>query len=298
MPDAPKLDVLPLDAEEPLANKVAVDRGDVKGDGEQGRIVDMDLPLKLNVGGKLFWTTRRTLRNLPQSKLGRMFGGAFGEPTAGPDGAYFVDREPRRFHHILDFYRNLELNLAVTVLGPTHQLSLARALRYDALYLGIEPLQQALEALFPRCTRCGISRLEVTSRLCAARPSAASASALLLLQAGTPSASKRAENEDKQNNDNEKEEDVADYDQDEGEGEARVRTKQERTMASANATKSKPVRSAPPRLVVDADGRLLRPRPGSGRRPRAKARSQATTTRPTPASGRRGSGRTCSSGVP
>lgn len=60
----------------------------------------------LNVGGRLFTTTRMTLTSEPESVLGRMFDVSSHIPPARlVDGAYFLDANPDVFEVILDFLR-------------------------------------------------------------------------------------------------------------------------------------------------------------------------------------------------
>eukprot|EP00088_Acartia_fossae_P033870 TRINITY_DN3474_c0_g1_i4.p1 TRINITY_DN3474_c0_g1~~TRINITY_DN3474_c0_g1_i4.p1 ORF type:complete len:240 (-),score=19.63 TRINITY_DN3474_c0_g1_i4:286-1005(-) len=62
--------------------------------------------ITLNVGGKLFTTTRMTLTSVPESVLGRMFDVSSPFPPARIlDGAYFVDSNPAVFSVILDYLR-------------------------------------------------------------------------------------------------------------------------------------------------------------------------------------------------
>ena len=59
----------------------------------------------LNVGGRVFCTTRATLCADPHSKLARMFSSA--PPLVATDGtgAYVIDRSPELFAHVLQFLR-------------------------------------------------------------------------------------------------------------------------------------------------------------------------------------------------
>jgi len=60
----------------------------------------------LNVGGRLFTTTRMTLTSEPESVLGRMFDLSSPIPPARLlDGAFFLDANPDVFEVILDFLR-------------------------------------------------------------------------------------------------------------------------------------------------------------------------------------------------
>lgn len=62
--------------------------------------------IELNVGGKSFSTTLRTLRRFPGSYLEVMFSGRHEKPALqGPDGSFFIDRSGTYFQYILDFLR-------------------------------------------------------------------------------------------------------------------------------------------------------------------------------------------------
>lgn len=62
--------------------------------------------ITLNVGGKLFTTTRMTLLSESESVIGRMFDLSSPIPPAKLiNGAYFIDANPEVFEVILDFLR-------------------------------------------------------------------------------------------------------------------------------------------------------------------------------------------------
>lgn len=58
----------------------------------------------LNVGGHRFETSRQTLTSVPDTYLSSMFSGRF-ELTPDDDNAYFIDRDGRHFHHVINFLR-------------------------------------------------------------------------------------------------------------------------------------------------------------------------------------------------
>jgi len=61
----------------------------------------------LNVGGKIFHTTRSTLSVDPNSMLAKMFDPALPITSAkDEDGAWFIDRDPKYFRAILNFLRD------------------------------------------------------------------------------------------------------------------------------------------------------------------------------------------------
>lgn len=63
--------------------------------------------VKLNVGGTLFLTASSTLLNCPHEEQPTYFSQAFGAVTLPVDdgGAYFIDRDPTYFRHILNWLR-------------------------------------------------------------------------------------------------------------------------------------------------------------------------------------------------
>ena len=62
------------------------------------------LEINLNVGGTLFTTSLSTLTRFPETMLGAMFSGRH-ELHKNAAGAYFIDRDGRHFHEILNFLR-------------------------------------------------------------------------------------------------------------------------------------------------------------------------------------------------
>lgn len=109
-------------------------------------------PLKLNVGGRVFCTTRHTLLDSPRSApdgggyLGRLLGGGGtgGGSESGSqgrfaaaatvDGAVFIDRDPRGFELVLAFLRGYDVEY------PENDAQLAGQLESDALFYGIPGL--------------------------------------------------------------------------------------------------------------------------------------------------------------
>eukprot|EP00026_Physarum_polycephalum_P004039 Phypoly_transcript_04056.p1 GENE.Phypoly_transcript_04056~~Phypoly_transcript_04056.p1 ORF type:complete len:720 (+),score=149.53 Phypoly_transcript_04056:104-2263(+) len=65
--------------------------------------------VKLNVGGKLFTTYKSTLMTYPDTMWARMFSSSAEIAKKGPDGEYFLDRNPDLFAIVLEFYRNKAL---------------------------------------------------------------------------------------------------------------------------------------------------------------------------------------------
>ena len=78
-----------------------------KWEQEKKRIASthtFDPQVKLNVGGQLFVTSTATLTNCPNTMLGDMFSGRHALPK-DETGSYFIDRDGRNFHEILNFLR-------------------------------------------------------------------------------------------------------------------------------------------------------------------------------------------------
>lgn len=102
----------------------------------------------LNVGGKLFTTTRMTLAaKEPFSMLSRMFANETGEYNINPSatdasGAYLIDRSPTYFEPILNYLRHgkLILDTGVNIHGVLE----------EALFFGIESLVPLLESLIEK----------------------------------------------------------------------------------------------------------------------------------------------------
>ena len=59
----------------------------------------------LDVGGHKFTTSRQTLTSIPDTYFASFFSGRF-QLTPDAEGAYFIDRDGRHFHHILNFLRD------------------------------------------------------------------------------------------------------------------------------------------------------------------------------------------------
>ncbi|XP_078078499.1 BTB/POZ domain-containing protein KCTD21-like [Mustelus asterias] len=99
----------------------------------------MSGPITLNVGGKLYTTSLKTLTRYPESMLGLMFNGAL--PTSkDQQGNYFIDRDGKIFRHILNFLRTSHLDLPVGF----QELEL---LNREADFFQIKPLLEALQTV-------------------------------------------------------------------------------------------------------------------------------------------------------
>ncbi|XP_077996377.1 uncharacterized protein LOC144449677 [Glandiceps talaboti] len=73
-------------------------------------IGSVDVTVYLNVGGKLYTTSRSTLTRYPDSMLGAMFGGDFAT-QADSEGNVVIDRDGEMFRHVLNFLRTGNLRL-------------------------------------------------------------------------------------------------------------------------------------------------------------------------------------------
>ncbi|KAI9095216.1 BTB/POZ protein [Phlyctochytrium arcticum] len=93
--------------------------------------------LTLNVGGSLFQTFRSTIERFPRSLLAKLIEHDRYSYALNPrDGSrmFFVDRDPRFFHIILDFYR-MDLKTEHLLFYP-HNLVVS-GLRQDLEYFGL-----------------------------------------------------------------------------------------------------------------------------------------------------------------
>ena len=61
--------------------------------------------VKINVGGRMFTTSLKTLRRESESVLALMFSGNF-DLKKEDDGLFFIDRDGTSFHHILNYLRD------------------------------------------------------------------------------------------------------------------------------------------------------------------------------------------------
>lgn len=92
--------------------------------------------IQLDVGGHFFSTTLQTLTKVRNTMLASMFSGRFELKTA-EDGRYFIDRDGTHFRYILNYLRDLELEL------PS-DIQIRKELLREAQYYNIEGLIQLL----------------------------------------------------------------------------------------------------------------------------------------------------------
>eukprot|EP00729_Bicosta_minor_P004021 gene4021-10844_t len=62
--------------------------------------------VKIDMGGTRFTTARSTLKACPESLLAAMFSGRYQQLPDEQEGSFFIDRDGRYFHHILNYLRS------------------------------------------------------------------------------------------------------------------------------------------------------------------------------------------------
>ena len=125
--------------------------------------------ITLNVGGKLFTTTRMTLLSESESVIGRMFDISSPLPPAKlVDGAYFIDANPEVFEVILDFlrYKTVIIPAQIPVEAVLVQ---ARYFGLDDLILQVSERNQAQKVK----VNAGGKVFETTRRTLMQQPSSA-----------------------------------------------------------------------------------------------------------------------------
>lgn len=86
-----------------------------KEDKNESKTKINDDRVRLNVGGVIFETSTKTLRNVPNSRLSNLR--LHDENFDSTKKEYFFDRSPYIFDYILNFYRTGELHLPVNECG-------------------------------------------------------------------------------------------------------------------------------------------------------------------------------------
>ena len=94
--------------------------------------------VKLNVGGVIFQTSHSTLLKEPESALAGIVTGG-NKLAKDQDGCYFIDRDARRFKHILNYLRDGEIPSKVAK-------EMGEELLAEAKYFGIQSLASNLKA--------------------------------------------------------------------------------------------------------------------------------------------------------
>ena len=92
--------------------------------------------VKLDVGGNLFTTTSATLTRFPDTMIGAIFSGRHAL-IKDEAGVYFIDRDGRHFHYILNFLRSPETFDRSVLKWST---ILAAELKNEAEYYGLKDL--------------------------------------------------------------------------------------------------------------------------------------------------------------
>ena len=99
----------------------------------------MDEWIKLNVGGQIFLTTKRTLLSEPNSMLANMFSGEFSPGAKDELEAYMIDRTPEYFKPILNYLRTKELIMDQNISK--------NGVLAEARYFGIQGLVDQIEEM-------------------------------------------------------------------------------------------------------------------------------------------------------
>ena len=120
----------------------------------------MDEWIKLNVGGQIFLTTKRTLLSEPNSMLANMFSGEFSPGDKDELGAYMIDRTPEYFKPILNYLRTKELIMDQNISK--------NGVLAEARYFGIQGLVDQIEEMgkkrIPDSLRQALDRITMNSR--------------------------------------------------------------------------------------------------------------------------------------
>jgi len=119
--------------------------------------------ITLNVGGKLFTTTRNTLTRYPDTMLARMFSiSETWKSAVDANGAYLIDRSPEYFEPILNFLRQgiLIINEGVNQRGVLEE---ARFFGLIEIVNELESELQTIERQKQSVTRSEFMRLLMTT---------------------------------------------------------------------------------------------------------------------------------------
>jgi len=108
------------------------------------QIVDPNELIRLNVGGQIMMTRRKTLTKVPNSILAKLFDGSYQNILRSDyDGSYFLDYNPVLFSHLLDQLRAFKINESV-VFRPPLSSSSSKPFNQILQDFGL-PLPQRLE---------------------------------------------------------------------------------------------------------------------------------------------------------
>jgi len=143
-----------------LNAKIQLEKSELKAwDAQQAHFADVqtfESTIKLNVGGRQYFTSLSTLRQYPDTMLGAMFSGRH---TILPDadGSYFIDRDGTHFRHILNLLRSPKTCKVVSELP----LSVQEELKCECDYYGLFDLMFPCNVPFP-CRNGTDKEIEIT----------------------------------------------------------------------------------------------------------------------------------------
>eukprot|EP00439_Symbiodinium_sp_Y106_P032906 s3174_g3.t3 len=134
--DAPTHGMLASSSSSPaLATSPQATRREVSVPVYEGSSLTTEFPqlVHLNVGGRKLMTTLATLQMDSDSMLGLMFSGKL-PVLRDADGCFFIDRDGRQFHHILNYLRDGTLPIGLSRVDRLELLREADFYGLKALY--------------------------------------------------------------------------------------------------------------------------------------------------------------------
>jgi len=96
---------------------------------------ECDIPIKLNIGGNIYITSKETLTNIENSFFHIMLSEKFNNKP-NEKGEYFIDRNGNNFNIILDYLRGEDVKDIVDELSRANK----QRLKEDIKYYGLEPM--------------------------------------------------------------------------------------------------------------------------------------------------------------
>ncbi|KAI1707662.1 BTB/POZ domain-containing protein [Ditylenchus destructor] len=109
--------------------------------------------VRLNVGGKVFQTTKDTLSRYPESFLACLVNGRL-PSDKDETGAFLIDRDPKQFRVILNYLRNGVLNM------DSNEVAV-KELLCEADFYGLHALVDEISKAVPEPMRIGTHRTEM-----------------------------------------------------------------------------------------------------------------------------------------
>lgn len=103
--------------------------------------------VKLDIGGTRFTTSRTTLLADKSSFLAAMLSGRYELFPDAADGSYFIDRDGRQFHHVLNFLRGVDSFECPSKMSELEQL------RADAVFYKLSQLVTLVDQAISRSRR-------------------------------------------------------------------------------------------------------------------------------------------------